>query len=140
MADRWPVVLEAFGLVAALEDLAERSRPTARRRSRSMSSGPAIARRRRSSGRPGGSPRSRSTTPSGTRAPTTIAVTVAVDAATLRLVVADDGPGFEPAIPVGRAPAARRLDPPRRDVGASVRVEPGRRRDRRHLRLGATRS
>ena len=125
MADRWPVVLEAFGLVAALEDVAEAleaegSPPISIDVERSGDRPPATVERAAwrfaqvaldNAVRHG--------------APATIAVTVAVDATTLRLNVADDGAGLEPAIPV--RPGARGLaDATRRaaEVGASVRAEP----------------
>jgi signal transduction histidine kinase len=125
MADRWPVVLEAFGLVAALEDVAEAleadgSPPIAIDVERAGERPPATVERAAwrfaqvaldNAVRHG--------------SPETIALTVAVDAATLRLTVADDGAGLDPTLPArpgarGLADAARRAA----DVGASVRVEP----------------
>jgi signal transduction histidine kinase len=126
MADRWPVVLEAFGLVAALEDVAEvleadGSPPISIDVERAGDRPPAAVERAAwrfaqvaldNAVRHG--------------APGTIAVTVAVDATTLRLIVADDGAGIDPAIPM--RPGARGLaDATRRalEVGAAVRAEPG---------------
>lgn len=125
MADRWPVVLEAFGLVAALEDVAEMleadgSPPISIEVGRSGDRPPVTIERAAwrfaqvaldNAVRHG--------------APRTIEVAVAVDATTLRLAVADDGAGLEPTIPLrpgarGLTDAARRAS----DVGASVRVEP----------------
>jgi signal transduction histidine kinase len=125
MADRWPVVLEAFGLVAALEDVAEAleaggSPPISIDVERSGDRPPAAV--ERAAWR-----FAQVALDNAIRhaAPATILVTVAVEATTLRLAVTDDGAGLEPAIPV--RPGARGLaDATRRaaDVGASVRVEP----------------
>ena len=127
MADRWPVVLEAFGLVAALEDLAERvetdghlavqidveragERPP-----------PAVE---RAAWRV-----AQVTVDNAVRHahPSVITVTVSVDRDCLVLAIADDGTGFDPtaagAIRIGArglADASRRASA----VGAAIRIEP----------------
>jgi signal transduction histidine kinase len=102
MADRWPVVLETFGLVAALEDLAERLE---------AGGAPPIALEiERSDGRP---PRdveraawrfAQLSLDNAVRhacaAAIEIRLAVAVDEATL--AIRDDGAGFDPASPARR--------------------------------------
>jgi signal transduction histidine kinase len=127
MADRWPVVLEAFGLVAALEDLAEQVETDA------------------------GLPVEIDVERAGERPPPTIEraawrvaqvaidnavrhaaatmirVTVAVDADRVRVTMADDGRGFDPTTAGAIRAGARGLaDANRRasDVGATVLIEP----------------
>jgi len=126
MADRWPVVLEAFGLVAALEDLAEQIESDA---------GPAVEIDvERAGGRPAPAIERAAwrvaeiAVDNAVRhaAATTIRVTVAVDADRLRLVIADDGRGFDPTRSGAIRAGARGLaDANRRasEVGASVLVE-----------------
>jgi len=126
MADRWPVVLDAFGLVAALEDLAERIEADGAVQVVLEIDG--------STGRP---------PPEIERAAwrvaqlavdnavrhagaSQIAVSVAVAPDRLALSISDDGRGFDPAGPV--RPAARGLvDLGRRAsaVGASLEIVPG---------------
>jgi signal transduction histidine kinase len=126
MADRWPVVLEAFGLVAALEDLAEqvetdaglaveidverageRPAPTIERaawRVAEIAVDNAVRH----------------------AAATTILLSVAVDADRVRLVIADDGRGFDPTGSGAIRSGARGLaDANRRasEVGATVLIE-----------------
>jgi signal transduction histidine kinase len=123
MADRWPIVLESFGLVAALEDLAERLEADG--------SPPIAIDVERTDGRPPAAVERAAwrfvqvTLDNAIRhaSATAITVRIAVDTGRLQLLVADDGTGFDPAAPV--RPAARGLvDASRRatDVGASVRV------------------
>jgi len=126
MADRWPVVLEAFGLVAALEDLAERLEAE------------------------GGPPVSIEVTGAAERPPaaveraawrfaqvaldnavrhaasSAIEISVAVDPTHVRLVITDDGSGFDPR-GVAR-PGARGIADASRvaaEAGAAVRIEAG---------------
>jgi signal transduction histidine kinase len=127
MADRWPVVLDAFGLVAALEDLAERieadgslavqidveragERPAATiERAAWRVAQIAVDNAVRHAAASG------------------VTITVAVDADRLLLTVADDGRGFDPAAPGIVRPGARGLaDATRRAaaVGAAIRIEP----------------
>jgi signal transduction histidine kinase len=127
MADRWPVVLEAFGLVAALEDLAEQVEADAglaveidveRAGERPP---PAIE---RAAWRV-----TQLAVDNAVRhaAATTIRLSVTVDADRARLTVADDGRGFDPAAPGAIRAGARGLaDAKRRaaDVGATVLIEP----------------
>jgi signal transduction histidine kinase len=124
MADRWPIVLESFGLVAALEDLAERLEADG--------SPPISIDVERSDGRPP-APVERASwrfaqvaLDNAVRhaAATTIDVRVAVDAAAVRLEVADDGRGLPPATAVrlgarGLADARRRADA----IGASISID-----------------
>jgi signal transduction histidine kinase len=126
MADRWPVVLEAFGLVAALEDLAERIEtdsgiavqidvgwvgerpPPAIERTAWRVAELAIDNARRHADA------------------SEITVTVAVDAGRVSLAIADDGRGFDPAAPGAVRMGARGLaDANRRAlaVGATIRIE-----------------
>jgi signal transduction histidine kinase len=126
MADRWPVVLEAFGLVAALEDLAERIEtdagiavqidvgwvgerpPPAIERTAWRVAELAIDNARRHADA------------------SEITVTVAVDAGRVSLSIADDGRGFDPAAPGAVRMGARGLaDANRRAlaVGATIRIE-----------------
>ena len=133
MADRWPVVLEAFGLVAALEDLAERIE---------ADGGPPVE--------IDVGPGSRAGTDAAERpppaveraawrvaqlavdnavrhaAPSLIRVGIAVGPDRVELTVADDGTGFDPAAPGAVRPSARGLaDATRRaaSVGGGVVVE-----------------
>jgi signal transduction histidine kinase len=126
MADRWPIVLESLGLVAALEDLAERFEGDG--------SPPITIDVERSDGRPP-APVERASwrfaqiaLDNAVRhaAATTIGVRVTVDAATVRLLVSDDGHGLlRGAAP---RPGARGLADARRRaeaIGASIRLESG---------------
>jgi signal transduction histidine kinase len=133
MADRWPVVLEAFGLVAALEDLAERIE---------ADGGPPVE--------IDVGPGSRAGTDAAQRpppaveraawrvaqlavdnavrhaAPSLIRVGIAVGPDRVELTMADDGTGFDPAAPGAVRPSARGLaDATRRaaSVGGGVVVE-----------------
>jgi signal transduction histidine kinase len=126
MADRWPIVLESFGLVTALEDLAERLEADG--------APPITIEVERSDGRPPAPVERVSwrfaqvTLDNAIRhaSATAITVRISVDATRLHLVVADDGVGFDPAESV--RPAARGLvDASRRatSVGATVRIGPG---------------
>jgi signal transduction histidine kinase len=127
MADRWPVVLEAFGLVAALEDLAERTEADA-------SGVQVVLEIDGSSGRP--SPDIERTAwriaqlalDNAVRhaAATRITIGLSVAPDRVRLSIADDGRGLDPADPV--RPAARGLaDLGRRAaaIGGSVAIESG---------------
>jgi signal transduction histidine kinase len=126
MADRWPVVLEAFGLVAALEDLAERIEtdagiavqidvgwvgerpPPAIERTAWRVAELAIDNARRHADA------------------SEITVTISVDAGRVSLAIADDGRGFDPAAPGAVRMGARGLaDANRRAlaVGATIRIE-----------------
>jgi signal transduction histidine kinase len=124
MADRWPVVLEAFGLVAALEDLAERTE--------AASSVQVALEIDASTGRP---------RPEIERAAwrvaqlaldnavrhaaaSRISIVVAVGPDRVRLSMADDGRGFDPADPT--RPGARGLaDLGRRAAAVGGRVTIG---------------
>jgi signal transduction histidine kinase len=126
MADRWPVVLEAFGLVAALEDLAERLEAD------------------------GAPPITIDVQATGDRAPaaveraawrfsqltvdnavrhagaTAIGVAVAVERSAVHVAISDDGAGFDPLGP--NRPAARGLADATRaasEVGAAVEIGRG---------------
>jgi signal transduction histidine kinase len=129
MADRWPVVLEAFGLVAALEDLAERTEAD------TASAVQVVLEIDRAAGRP--RPEIERTTwriaqlalDNAVRhaAATRITIVVAVAPDRVRLSVADDGRGLDSAAPV--RPSARGLsDLGRRasSVGGTVAIEAGR--------------
>jgi signal transduction histidine kinase len=126
MADRWPVVLDAFGLVAALEDLAERTEADGAVQ--------VVLEIEGSAGRP--RPEIERTAwrvaqlavDNAVRhaAASQIAITVAVAPDRLGLSISDDGRGFDPAGPV--RPTARGLvDLGRRAsaVGASLEIVPG---------------
>jgi len=127
MADRWPVVLEAFGLVAALEDLAERIE---------TDTGLAVQIDvERTGERP---PPSIERTAwrvaqlaidNATRHADAadITVTVAAGPDRVTLVISDDGRGFDPAAPGAVRVGARGLaDAARRAlaVGATIQIEP----------------
>jgi signal transduction histidine kinase len=127
MADRWPVVLEAFGLVAALEDLAEQVE---------AGGGPAVE---LDVGRVGERPEpqieraawriAQVTIDNAVRhaGATTITVAISVDASGVALSVADDGRGFDRASLGAVRPAARGLaDAQRRAaaIGGSLDVGP----------------
>jgi signal transduction histidine kinase len=123
MADRWPVVLEAFGLVAALEELAERVE---------TDGGPAVDLEIGAID-PERPPRHIERTAwrvaqvavdnavRHARA-TTISIVVAAGPADVRLAVADNGSGFDPA--VARRGARGLRDATRRaaEVGATLTV------------------
>jgi signal transduction histidine kinase len=126
MADRWPVVLDAFGLVAALEDLAEQTEADG--------AVLVVLEIEGSGGRP--RPEIERTAwrvaqlavDNAIRhaAASQIAITVAVAPDRIRLSIADDGRGFDPADPV--RPGARGLvDLGRRAsaVGGSLEIAPG---------------
>jgi signal transduction histidine kinase len=126
MADRWPVVLEALGLVAALEDLAERleadgAPPIAIDVEGAAERPPAAV--ERAAWR-----FAQVTLDNAVRHADAAAITVAVrvDARRVRLAVRDDGRGFDSTAAV-RAGARGLADSTRRagEVGASVRVGPG---------------
>lgn len=126
MANRWPVVLEAFGLVAALEDLAERietdtghavqidvdragNRPP-----------PAIERTAWRIAELAIDNATRHAEASD------ITVRVAVEADRVSLAISDDGRGFDPTAPGSVRTGARGLaDATRRAmaVGATIRIE-----------------
>jgi signal transduction histidine kinase len=129
MADRWPVVLEAFGLVAALEDLAERTEAD------NASAVQVVLEIESSTGRP--RPEIERTAwriaqvaldnaiRHGAASRITILVGVAPDR--VRLSIADDGRGFDPVDPV--RPGARGLsDLGRRAtaVGGRIAIDAGR--------------
>jgi signal transduction histidine kinase len=126
MADRWPVVLEAFGLVAALEDLAERleadgAPPIAIDVEGAGERPP--ARIERAAWRFAQVTLDNAVRHAGADA---ISVTIRADPRRVRLVVADDGGGFDPAAPArigarGLADSGRRAA----EVGAAVRVGRG---------------
>jgi signal transduction histidine kinase len=126
MANRWPVVLEAFGLVAALEDLAERIEtdtgravqidvdragdrpPPAIERTAWRIAELAVDNATRHAEAPD------------------ITVRVAVERNRVSLAVADDGRGFDPTTPGSVRTGARGLaDATRRAmaVGATIRIE-----------------
>ncbi len=126
MTDRWPIVLETFGLVPALEDLAERLE---------TEGGPPIEIDvDRSEGRPPHEIEraawriAQIALDNAVRhsAATRIAVRVSIDQARVRLAIADDGRGFQsdgPGPDRGRGiPDAIRRGA---DVGGRVTVEPG---------------
>lgn len=127
MADRWPVVLDAFGLVAALEDLAERIEadgglkieidvehagerpPTGIERTAWRVAQVALDNVVRHA------------------AATTVRITVGVDAGRVGLAIADDGRGLGAGSDGASRPGARGLaDATRRAgaIGATIRVEP----------------
>lgn len=127
MADRWPVVLEAFGLIPALEDLAERTE--------AASAVQVVLEIDGSTGRP--RPEIERTAwriaqlaldnavRHGAASRITVRVGVAPDR--VRLSIADDGRGFDPTDPV--RPGARGLsDLGRRAtaVGGRIAIDAGR--------------
>jgi two-component system NarL family sensor kinase len=128
IADRWPVVLEAFGLIAALEDLAERIESGERQAVEidvELAGERPPATIERVAWRV-----AQLTVDNAVRhaEATTIRITVAVDADRVRLAIADDGRGFDPTAAGSIRIGARGLaDATRRasDVGASIRIEPG---------------
>jgi signal transduction histidine kinase len=103
MADRWPIVLEAFGLVPALEDLAERLE--------SDGTPPVTIEVERSGERPPAAVEraawrfAQVVLDNAVRhaSATAIEVSVAVDDRLVRLTVTDDGSGFEREDPARRA-------------------------------------
>ncbi|HEY8437801.1 MAG TPA: ATP-binding protein, partial [Candidatus Limnocylindrales bacterium] len=107
MADRWPIVLETFGIVAALEDLAERVE--------AGGSPPISIDVERAEGRPPAEVEQAAwrfaqvTLDNAMRHAVAreIRVVVSVDPGRVHLVVGDDGRGFDPGV-VAR-PAARGL-------------------------------
>ena len=123
MADRWPVVLDAFGLVAALEELAEQVEAddalhveidVERNGER-----PAVA-IERAAWRV-----AQLAVDNAIRhaAATTITISVTVDPARVALAVADDGRGFDPARNASARPAGRGLaDADRRAAAVGARV------------------
>lgn len=127
MADRWPVVLEAFGLVAALEDLAERIEADGRQAVEidvelaGDRPPPAIERAAWRVAQVAIDNAVRHAEAASIR------LTVAVAPDRVRLVVADDGRGFD-ATTDGVRPGARGLaDASRRaaEIGGSLQVAPG---------------
>ena len=126
MANRWPVVLEAFGLVAALEDLAERiETDTGRAVQIDVDRAgdrppPAIERTAWRIAELSIDNATRHAEASD------IAVRVAVDGDRVSLAIADDGRGFDPTAPGSVRTGARGLaDATRRAmaVGATIRIE-----------------
>jgi signal transduction histidine kinase len=128
MADRWPVVLDAFGLIPALEELAERIE---------ADGGPSVTLEigRVSPERP---PRAVERTAwrvaqvaldNAVRhaGGTAISIVIATDARRVRLVVEDDGRGFDPSSEPVRDGARGLADAGRRaaSVGAAIRIERG---------------
>jgi len=126
MADRWPVILESFGLVTALEDLAERLEATG--------SPPITLEVDRSEGRPpppverAGWRVAQVTLDNAVRhaAASQVTIRVAVGPDAVRMTITDDGRGFDPADPVrpgarGLADLARRAS----EVGGNVRISAG---------------
>ena len=125
MADRWPIVLEAFGLVAAVEDLAERVE---------ADGGPSVEIDiGRSAERPPVAVEraawriAQIAVENAVRhaAASTIRITISADPERVSLAVADDGVGFDPASDVVR-PAARGVADARRRaeaVGGTIRVD-----------------
>ncbi len=128
MADRWPVVLEAFGLLPALEDLAERIE---------ADGGPAV---QLDIGRVGERPPpaiertawrvAQVAIDNAVRhaAASLLTVTVAAEARRVLVAVADDGRGFDPVAGVVRVGGRGLADASRRaaDVGGSLRIAAGR--------------
>jgi signal transduction histidine kinase len=126
MADRWPVVLEAFGLVAAFEDLAERLE---------ADGAPPITIDVHASGdRPPAAVEraawrfAQLTLDNAVRhaVAAAIGVAVAVGPSAVRVVISDDGAGFDPLQP--SRPAARGLADATRvasEVGAAVEIGRG---------------
>jgi signal transduction histidine kinase len=123
MAERWPIVLESFGLVTALEDLAERLEADG--------APPITIEVERVEGRPPAAVErtawrfAQVALDNAVRhaAATTISVNVSIDPVLVRLVIADDGRGLDSAS--GARPAARGLaDAARRaaEIGASTGV------------------
>jgi signal transduction histidine kinase len=126
MADRWPVVLDAFGLVAALEDLAERIEADGAVQVVLEIDGSAGRPRpeiERTAWRVAQLAVDNAVRHAGA---SQIAIGVAVAPHRLALSISDDGRGFDPAGPV--RPAARGLvDLGRRAsaVGARLEIVPG---------------
>lgn len=127
MADRWPVVLDAFGLVAALEDLAERIEADGRLavlidvERAGERPPPAIERAAWRVAQIAIDNAARHAQASE------VALTIAVDPDRVSLAIADDGRGFDPAAPGAIRVGARGLaDATRRAeaVGATIRIEP----------------
>ena len=126
MADRWPVVLEAFGLVAALEDLAERIEADSRLAvqidvERAGERPPAAI--ERAAWRT-----AQIAIDNAVRhaAATLVSIAISVDPDRLSLVVADDGRGFDPAASGAARIGARGLaDAARRagEIGATLRID-----------------
>jgi signal transduction histidine kinase len=126
MADRWPVVLEAFGLVAALEDLAERIEADSRLAvqidvERAGERPPAAI--ERAAWR-----MAQIAIDNAVRhaAASLVSIVVSVDPDRLSLVVADDGRGFDPAAAGAVRAGARGLaDATRRAgaIGATIRID-----------------
>jgi len=126
MADRWPVVLEAFGLVAALEDLAERIEADT---GRSID----IDIERAGDRPPPAIERTawrvaQVALDNATRhaAASDISVRISVDRDRVILAVVDDGRGFDPQAPGALRAGGRGLaDANRRSlaVGGTVRIE-----------------
>lgn len=130
MADRWPVVLEAFGLVEALEDLAERTEAQAGVQIGLEVEG--VADRPRPEIERTAWRIAQVALDNAVRhaAATEIRISVSTSAERVRLVIADDGRGIDAAgASGGRRPGARGLvDVARRAsaVGGSVAIEAGR--------------
>jgi signal transduction histidine kinase len=126
MADRWPVILEAFGLIAALEDLAERVEADARLAiqidvGRAAGRPPVAV--ERAAGRV-----AQIAVDNAVRhgAPSSITIAVSVEPDRVGLAITDDGRGFDPsAVPANR-PLGRGLADARAkagSVGASLLVD-----------------
>jgi signal transduction histidine kinase len=126
MADRWPVVLDAFGLIAALEDLAERTEAEAAVQVVLEIDGSAsrpLPEVERTAWRV-----AQLALDNAVRhaAASQITIGVAVAPSHVVLSIGDDGRGFDPADPI-RAGARGLADLERRaaKVGASVAIKPG---------------
>lgn len=130
MADRWPIVLESFGLVAALEDLAERLEADG--------APPVTIDVDRADGRPplvverAAWRFAQVALDNAVRhaAAATIAVRAAVDPANVRLLIADDGVGIDPTGATrsgarGLADAARRAEAVGARAGVARRAAGG---------------
>ena len=129
MADRWPVVLETFGLVEALEDLAERTEAEAGVQVRLEIEG--VEGRPRAEVERAAWRIAQIALDNAVRhaAAAEITISVSISPASVRLAVADDGTGFDPAMAAdamrsggrGLADLTRRATA----VGGSIAIQPG---------------